>query len=122
MFFLMASVLAVWTTWLTVRLPSRHTVRSWDIAWAGFDVLLSMMFIVTGTALLRRSSWVRACALATALLLVVDAWFDATTAHAGVQLTEAILQALFIELPVAAFCLYVAWRSDPTTPSRTKGR
>jgi len=70
------------------------------------------MLVATGVALLRRSSWVRACALATAALLVVDAWFDVTTALPGKQLTQAILQAVLVEGPVAILCLYLAWRSD----------
>jgi len=112
LFFSMAALLAVWTTWLTVRLPSHHLVRSWDVAWSGFDVLLTTMLVATGIALVRRSSWVRACALATAALLVVDAWFDITTAQAGAQFTQAILQAALVEGPVAGLCLYLAWRSD----------
>ena len=112
LFLCMAVLLALWTTWLTVRLPTHHLVRSWDVAWSGFDVLLTTMFVATGIAFLRRSSWVRACALATAALLVVDAWFDVTTAQAGAQLTQAILQAALVEGPVAALCVYLAWRSD----------
>ena len=112
LFLAMAVLLAVWTTWLTVRLPSNHLVRSWDVAWSGFDVLLTTMLVATGIALVRRSPWVRACALATAALLVVDAWFDITTAQAGSQFTQAILQAALVEGPVAALCLYLAWRSD----------
>jgi len=111
-FLLMGGLLAVWTTWLTVRLPTHHLVRSWDVAWGGFDVLLTAMFVATGIALLRGSSWVRACALATATLLVVDAWFDITTAQPGEQLTQAVLQAVLIEAPVAVLCVYVALRSD----------
>jgi len=112
LFLVMAVVLAVWTTWLTVRLPTHHLVRSWDVAWAGFDVLLTTLLVATGIALVRRSSWVRAFAVATAALLVVDGWFDITTAQAGAQLTQAILQAAFVEIPVAVLCLYVAWRAD----------
>lgn len=112
LFLLMAVVLATWTTWLTVRLPAHHLVRSWDVAWGGFDVLLTGMFVATGIALVRRSTWVRAWALATATLLVVDAWFDITTAQPGPQLTQAVLQAVLIESPVAALCVYLAWRSD----------
>jgi hypothetical protein len=112
LFLTMAVLLAVWTTWLTIRLPTHHLVRSWDVAWGGFDVLLTSAFVATGIALIRRSSWARAWALATAALLVVDAWFDVTTAQSGEQLLQAILQAALIELPVAALCLYLAWRFD----------
>jgi len=111
-FLVMAVVLAAWTTWLTVRLPSHHLVRTWDVAWGGFDVLLTVMFVTTGVALVRRSPWVRACALVTATLLAVDAWFDITTALPGSQFTQAVLQAALIEAPLAGVCLYLAWRSD----------
>jgi hypothetical protein len=112
LFLTMAFLLAVWTTWLTVRLPTHHLVRSWDVAWGGFDVMLTGTLVATGIALVRRSTWARAWALATATLLVVDAWFDITTAQPGPQLMQAILQAALIESPVAALCLYLAWRSD----------
>jgi hypothetical protein len=111
-FFVLAAILAGWTVWLTARLPSHHVVRSWDLTWGGFDALLTVMLIATGIALVRRSPWIPACAVATAALLVVDAWFDVTTAHGGAQLRTAVLAAVAVELPVAASCLYVARRSE----------
>ena len=48
--------------------------------------------------------------MATATLLVVDAWFDILTSHRGEELAVAITMALVVELPLAALCLVIAWR------------
>ena len=43
------------------------------------------------------------------MLLVVDAWFDISTAGSG--LTEAVAMAACAELPMAALCSVVAYRA-----------
>lgn len=52
----------------------------------------------------------QAPATMVATLLVVDAWFDVTTSTSGKAATEALILALVVELPAAAFSLYVAHR------------
>jgi hypothetical protein len=47
-------------------------------------------------------------ATAVATLLVADAWFDVTTSATAADATQALILALFVELPAAAFSLYVA--------------
>ena len=43
------------------------------------------------------------------MLLVVDAWFDISTAGSG--LTETVAMATCAELPMAALCSVVAYRA-----------
>jgi hypothetical protein len=102
--------LGAWSAWLTVTLPSRHLAPNWNIAWGGFDVLMAISLIATGITVWRGSAWFPMCAVATATLLVVDAWFDILTSTPGDQLAAAILMALVVELPLAAACLLVARR------------
>jgi hypothetical protein len=41
-------------------------------------------------------------------VLVCDAWFDVLTAHTTSEMVQAILEALLIELPLAALCFWMA--------------
>ena len=49
-------------------------------------------------------------ATVVATLLVADAWFDVTTSATAQAATGALILALAVELPAAAFSLYVAFR------------
>jgi hypothetical protein len=102
--------LGAWSGWLTVTLPTRHLAPNWNIAWGGFDVIMAVSLIATGITAWRGSAWFPMCAVATATLLVVDAWFDILTSTPGDQLAGAIAAALFIELPLATLCIVMAWR------------
>jgi hypothetical protein len=109
-FIVWAVGLGAWSGWLTVTLPHRHLTPNWNIAWGGFDVMMAVALIATGVAAWRGSTWFPTCAVATATLLVVDAWFDIMTSHRGEELASAIVMALVVELPLAALCLLIAWR------------
>jgi len=60
----------------------------------------------------------RSAAVATATLLIVDAWFDVTTAQPGWPLAQAILLAVFVELPTAALAFYILRRVERLSPRR----
>ena len=49
-------------------------------------------------------------ATVVATLLVADAWFDFTTSATTTDAIQALILALLVELPAAAFSLYVAHR------------
>jgi hypothetical protein len=49
-------------------------------------------------------------ATVVATLLVADAWFDITTSTSAADAAQALILALAVELPAAAFSLYVAHR------------
>jgi len=101
--------LVPWTVYLVFTLPSRHVQDEfYDLAWAGFDVLLASMLVLTGIGLLRRRPWVQGVAASAATLLVCDAWFDVLSAHGAAERMRAILLAVLAELPTAAVCVYVA--------------
>ena len=64
----------------------------------------------TGVLLRRNDPRVAQVAAATAALLVMDAWFDVTTAAPGSELATALTLALAAELPMAVACGAVALR------------
>jgi hypothetical protein len=90
LFALAALVLVPWTLLLAKQLPSSHAARHWDVTWVGFDLALTVLMIAVAVAAWRRSPWLEGAAAAAAALLVMDAWFDVTTASAGLDLRVAI--------------------------------
>jgi hypothetical protein len=98
--------LVPWTLWLTFSLPSRHVTEDYDLAWVGFDIVLAAAFAATAWATLRVSQWLVPLAAVTGTMLVCDAWFDVVTSSGGDRL-QAVLEAIFAELPLAALCAYI---------------
>jgi len=107
-----------WLTYLAITLPARTSVPHWSAAWVGLDVMEAIGLAVTGWLVRRGDPRRCLAATATAMLLVVDAWFDISTAGSG--LTEAVAMATCAELPMAALCSVVAYRAvrDSSRPPR----
>jgi hypothetical protein len=103
-----ALVLVPWVIFLVRALPSDHRSAHWDVAWGGFDIALALLLTGVAIAAWRRAPWLEGAATAAATLLFVDAWFDILTASSRAELTEAILEAAIVELPLAVFCLLLA--------------
>ena len=101
-----------WTIWLSVSLKPHHETNHWDLAWSGFDTGLALAFLLTALAAWRRSPWVGACAAATGTLLVTDAWFDIVLESHSDEVRNAVMLALFAELPIAALCFWIAYRTE----------
>jgi hypothetical protein len=55
---------------------------------------------------------VHVSAIVVSTLLVVDAWFDITTASGHGEVVRSVLLASVVELPLAAYCLVLAIRSE----------
>jgi hypothetical protein len=109
-FTLFSLVLLPWTVYLAYSLPSRQVSPDYDVAWAGFDLMLLVALASTGYFALRRSRYLATAATATATLLFVDAWFDVMTSPPG-QRAESVALALLVELPLASVC---GWLSHHT--------
>jgi hypothetical protein len=101
-----------WTIWLSASLKPHHVTNRWDLAWSGFDTGLAILFLATAGAAFRRSPWVGALAGATGTLLVTDAWFDIILESHADELRQSIALAVFGELPLAAFCFWIAHRTE----------
>lgn len=101
-----------WTLWLTFTLPSRHVTHNYDITWVGFDVALTAAFAATAWAAVRKSQWLMAFAAALGTMLLCDVWFDVTTSSGASERIEALLEAGFAELPLAAICGYIVYDAE----------
>jgi predicted membrane protein len=101
-----------WTVWLSTSLASHHVTHRWDLAWTGFDIGLALLFLATVIAAYRRSVWVAALASALGTMLIVDAWFDIVLESHADELRQSIMLAIFAELPAAAFCFWIAHRTE----------
>ena len=104
--FLGMSVLFVpWIVVLFLTLPEDYTAARWRLAWDGFDVGLAAA--LGATAILILSALTQTAAAVTAAFLVCDAWFDVLTSR-GRDVWIAIALAVHVELPLAAFCIWIA--------------
>jgi hypothetical protein len=101
-----------WTIWLSSTLQPHHVTERWDVAWSGFDSGLALLFALTAFAAYRRSAWVGTLAAATGTMLVVDAWFDVILESHADELRNSLLLAIFAELPIAALCFWIAYRTE----------
>ncbi|MEU6174613.1 hypothetical protein ABZ832_22205 [Streptantibioticus parmotrematis] len=99
-----------WLVVLADGLPGTATAAHWCTAWVGLDALEAVGLIATGVLSVRGHRLHALTAAATATLLVVDAWFDTTTAAPGADLVSAVAMALLAELPLAAACVVLAVR------------
>jgi hypothetical protein len=117
-----ALVLIPWALYLGYTLPARHRVVHWDAIWFGFDLALALALLLTAVAAIRGRPWLAIPATASGTLLICDAWFDVLTARGAHELTTALLEAVLIELPLAALCIWMALRVDRVLLRRAAGR
>ncbi|MBB5938777.1 hypothetical protein [Streptomyces zagrosensis] len=108
---LLAAGLALvpWLAVLWTTLPDSYPAQHWRVAWVGFDAL-EIVGLLTSAVLVRRGGHRAPLAsMATAVLLLVDAWFDVMTA--GHDVVFSLVLACTLELPLAALCAVVALRT-----------
>ncbi|MFE5087678.1 hypothetical protein [Streptomyces mirabilis] len=98
--------LAPWTVRLGLTLPSDYRVHAWRTTWVGFDILLLTALGMTTVLAKRRHRAAMIPAVATAVLLVCDAWFDVSLDLGTSAVWASAALAVFVELPMAAFLFY----------------
>ena len=99
-----------WTIYLGWRLPRHYVAHHWDLAWVGLDVAEILMLVGAAWAAWKRRAVLIFFAIASAILILLDAWFDVTTAgHGG--FFESFIMAAVVEAPSAVALLWVAQRS-----------
>jgi hypothetical protein len=116
-FALFSLILLPWIVYLAYSLPSRQVSADYDVAWAGFDIMLLAALASTGYFALRRSRYLATAATAAATLLVVDAWFDVMTTSPGQRL-EPVVLAVVVELPLASVCVWLSFHTQQLAERR----
>lgn len=99
----------IWTVYLGWRLPHTYVASNWDAAWVGLDVAQVLSFLACAWAAWRHRAILTLYATVAATLLLVDAWFDLTTASRG-DFDQSLI-TLIVEVPSAAALLWVARRA-----------
>lgn len=100
----------VWTIYIGWRLPRHYVANHWDLAWVGLDVAQVIMLLLAAWAAWKRRALLISFAIASATLLVIDAWFDVTTARRG-DVIQSLLMAFLLEIPLAVILLWVSQRA-----------
>jgi hypothetical protein len=109
-------VILPWTGYLAATLP--RTARIYDrTAWVGFDIALAILLGLTSLLAWRGRPRVALAAVATATMLVMDAWFDVLTSRRGIDRDVAIAMAV-AELTLAGICLWIAFHAAAVTRRR----
>jgi hypothetical protein len=109
-YLIVAVGLIVWTVFLALSLPKENLEHHYRLTWTGFDLIEVLAIYLTAHLAFRLDARVVFPATVVATLLVADAWFDVTTSADAADATQALILALLVELPAAAFSLYVAHR------------
>lgn len=100
----------IWTIYIAIILPRQYSANHWNLAWVGLDILQVSMLIGAAWAAWQRRTVLVLFATACATLLVMDGWFDVTTARRG-DISQSLTLALLVEFPSAFIMLWVALRS-----------
>ena len=103
-----AVALLPWIVYLAVTLPRRDLDLHYRAAWVGFDLFLAFAIVRTAYMAFRVDPRIQFPATATATLLLVDAWFDITTAGSRSAMLEALVLAAVFEIPAALFSIHLA--------------
>ena len=75
-FLLAAALMVPWTLYVAITLPRHYSAHHYWLGWAGFDVALVAVLVITGLSIRRGTPAVTRYASVAAAMLVVDAWFD----------------------------------------------
>lgn len=108
LYFSLAAVTVPWTIYLAITLPTRSLTAHWDSDWVGLDITIILMLLLNAIFAYRESKWLVMSATATTTLLVMDAWFDMNSASGRIAYDQALILALFIELPLALLTFMAA--------------
>lgn len=108
LFGLGALVLVPWIVYLGFELPEQNVARHWDVTWVGFDIALLFALARTAWLAWKGRRQMELPAIAAGTLLLVDAWFDITTAGTTRDLIQAIVSAAVVEIPLAMLAFWIA--------------
>lgn len=93
---------------LSIDLPYTYRATNWNLAWAGFDVLLLLTILLTLWALFNHKQIAIIASSMAGTILVIDTWFDIITSQPGRDFYVALATGLLLEMP---FALTLFWFS-----------
>jgi DMSO reductase anchor subunit len=96
--------------YLSSSLNEVNLANHWRTVWVGLDIAEAVVFLLTAWFLFRGSILVTITASMAAVMLWLDAWFDVLTSFTRADIDAATNLAVFLEVPLGVFCLYVALR------------
>ncbi|MGC8498023.1 MAG: hypothetical protein ACP5OV_00770 [Acidimicrobiales bacterium] len=99
----------VWIVYLGLTLPPHYRADHWAAAWVGLDTAEVVALLLAAWAAWRRRAVLALFTSSAGTMLLVDAWFDVTTARRGDALQSLVL-ALGGELPSALVLYWVTHR------------
>ncbi|WP_063748994.1 hypothetical protein [Streptomyces sp. NRRL B-24484] len=99
------AALLPWIGFLAATLPVHFEARQWRLAWVGFDLGLLAALAATAWFGWRRRRLLVPWALAAAVLLICDAWFDVMLSWGTDDVWVSVGAALLVELPLATALL-----------------
>jgi hypothetical protein len=97
-----------WIGYLAVQLPDHARSAHYGLMWVGFDLMMWAVLVALAAAAIRRTNAVEPLGVCAATFMLVDAWFDVTSADSRSRLVGALLSAFLVELPAATVCLWIA--------------
>jgi hypothetical protein len=99
-----------WCIYLGLALPPHYVAHHWALAWIGLDIAEVSMLFASAWAAWRQRALLILFTIVGATLVLLDAWFDVTTANHG-DLAQSLVLAFFLEVPSAVALLWVARRA-----------
>jgi hypothetical protein len=102
-------VLIPWTIYLSATLPTHVVAAHWDASWVGLDSAIALSLLATALLTYRKSRWVVVASTISGSFLLVDAWFDVTSARPGYHFDQAMVLALFVELPITLMSFAITY-------------
>jgi hypothetical protein len=105
-----AAFLVPWCAVLGATLPSTAKAQHWACAWVGLDLGIAFAAATTAVLLARDNADAALAAMSTGTLMLADAWFDICTSAPGLDHEFAVLEASFVEIPLALAALWLAVR------------
>ena len=98
-----AVVLPPWIVYLAVSLPDEHDSEQWKLVWVGFDIALLACLVAAGWLGARRRRRAVPVLVATATLMLCDAWFDVMLSWHAADWWTSVVMAVVVEVPLAVF-------------------
>jgi hypothetical protein len=105
-----AIVETMWTTYIGWRLPRHYVAEHWSLAWVGLDVAQVIVLLLAAWAAWRGHALLILFTTSAGTLLVIDAWFDVTTARHG-DFRQSLILALVLEIPFAMGLFWITHRA-----------